>query len=278
VPVVTNDAWITVPSMLGGLQRVRAKMLVLCVVACALLRAGDVHAASTTSIGSIPPQLIQRVRDMSPEQQRRLAEQYGVDVDSLIGASSSRSLEELGRPGERLSPARPYVQRRDDDLLRFEGTKDEEEDTEEDEADSIKVRSLEPSERYGIGFFDSDVSSFEPVDNVPVPVDYRLGPGDSLNLLTIGNDNEEFEAIVDRDGTISFPRLGRLPVAGMTFGEASALIRARVAAQLIGVEVMVGVGRLRSINVILAGEVRVPGSRSMSALARVSHALFAAVG
>ena len=233
-------------------------------------------AAVAGGLSEIPPELLQRARDMSPDQQRRLAEQYGVDLDSLLGADGGRTLDDVGRPGERINPASSYRDPRFTEEVARDESKENDESKTEQEADSIKVRSLEPSERYGVDFFTAAVSSFEPVDNAPVPADYRLGPGDSLNLLMIGKDNEEFEAVVDRDGSITFPQLGRIPLAGMTFEEASTLVGARVAAQLIGVDVLVGMGRLRAINVTLAGEVRVPGSRSMSSLARVTHALFAA--
>ena len=255
----------------GASRRVGARRaLLLLWVSVFSLSVNEAGAAVASSLAGIPPGLLQQVRNMSPEQQRRLAAQYGVDLNSLVGASGGSALDEVGRRGEPISPATPDRDQRSD--------KPTPRELAAEKAASIKVRSLEPSERYGIGFFTSAVSSFEPVDNAPVPPDYRLGPGDSLNLLTIGTDNVEFEAVVDRDGSITFPQLGRIPLAGMAFEEASALIGARVAAQLIGVDVLVGMGRLRAINVTLAGEVRVPGSRSISSLARVTHALFAAGG
>ena len=64
----------------------------------------------------------------------------------------------------------------------------------------------------------------------------------------------------------------------MSFEAASEALRTRVSSARIGVEALVTMGRLRAINVLLAGEVRIPGARSLSALSRVTHALFASGG
>ena len=48
--------------------------------------------------------------------------------------------------------------------------------------------------------------------------------------------------------------------------------------QLIGVEAVITLGRLRAIGVFMAGEVRVPGAYSVSALTTVTQALFQAGG
>ena len=66
--------------------------------------------------------------------------------------------------------------------------------------------------------------------------------------------------------------------AGLTFDDATALIQARVSNRMIGVETIVAMGRLRAIGIFTAGEVRVPGSYSVSALSTVTKALFVADG
>jgi polysaccharide export outer membrane protein len=67
-------------------------------------------------------------------------------------------------------------------------------------------------------------------------------------------------------------------LAGLTFDDTKALIQARVSNKMIGVETIVGMGRLRAISIFMAGEVRVPGSYSVSALSTVTQAMFAAGG
>ena len=99
--------------------------------------------------------------------------------------------------------------------------------------------------RYGEFLFDDEVTTYAPVDNAPVPDNYRVGVGDSLNVLLYGTENNELELIVDRNGNINFPKLGNLSVAGMTFGEIREYLTRRVLEQMIGVNVNVSMGRLQ---------------------------------
>ena len=81
-----------------------------------------------------------------------------------------------------------------------------------------------------------------------------------------------------RGGYISFPKLGSIIVSGLTFEDARDLIEMRVSQQLIGVEPVISMGRLRAINVFMAGEISVPGAYSVSALTTITQALFQAGG
>ncbi len=114
--------------------------------------------------------------------------------------------------------------------------------------------------------------------NLPVPSDYVIGPGDSIRVQLYGNENETLTLVVQRDGTIGFPRLGPRPAAGLTFGELSDEIGRWVGKELIGTEASVSMGRLRSIRVFVVGDVKTPGGYTVSGLARMTNALFMAGG
>ena len=133
-------------------------------------------------------------------------------------------------------------------------------------------------ERYGVSLFDREVSTFSPTDDALVPDDYRLGVGDQLVVQLFGKENVTYTLLVGRDGSINFPKLGAITVSGLTFEDSRALIDTRIDQQLIGVEAVVTLGRLRAIGVFMAGEVRVPGAYSVSALTTVTQALFQAGG
>ena len=77
---------------------------------------------------------------------------------------------------------------------------------------------------------------------------------------------------------MQFPRLGSVSVAGLTFADLKAVIEERVKRQFVGTSAVVSVGKLRSINVFLAGEVVAPGSYSVSGLSTVTQVLYAAGG
>ena len=85
-----------------------------------------------------------------------------------------------------------------------------------------------------------------------------------------GGQQEALRLLVDRNGSVIFPRLGSISVNGLTFDEATELIQV-VKQQLVGTEAYVTMDRLRSINVFISGEVNVHGSYSISAMSTVSQ-------
>src|SRR5690606_23440664 len=112
----------------------------------------------------------------------------------------------------------------------------------------------------------------------PVPANYLLGPADSLLLQLYGKESADYELIINNDGSLTLPDIGPLQLAGLTFEKAASLIRERVKAAKIGVDVAVSMGKLRTINVIIAGEAKQPGIYTVSALTTVTQALFIAGG
>ena len=132
--------------------------------------------------------------------------------------------------------------------------------------------------RFGLSLFDNPPDTFVPVTDIPIPVDYILGPGDSVFISLYGNENEFVELKVLRDGTITFPRIGPRPVAGMEFGELREQIEEWVSSELLGTRVSVTLGMLKSIRVFTLGDVRRPGSFSVGGLSTMTNALFASGG
>ncbi len=131
--------------------------------------------------------------------------------------------------------------------------------------------------QFGYDIFNSPVSTFAPVSNVPVGKDYVLGPGDGLDIILWGRVNRTYHLSVHRDGTVLMPQLGPIQVAGLTFGQAKKLIEGR-AGQITGVKVDVTMGQLRTIQIFVIGKVNHPGLYTVSALSHVSNALVAAGG
>jgi protein involved in polysaccharide export with SLBB domain len=113
---------------------------------------------------------------------------------------------------------------------------------------------------------------------VPVPADYVIGPGDTINVQLFGNESMEYFLPVSREGTISFPEIGPLNVSGLSFQDMRTMITNRVEQQMIGVQASITLGELRSIQVFVLGDVVRPGSYTVTGLAAISHALFASGG
>jgi polysaccharide biosynthesis/export protein len=131
---------------------------------------------------------------------------------------------------------------------------------------------------FGYDLFEGVPSTFAPVSDIQVPIDYIVGPGDTIEIQLFGNETSNYELTVERDGRINFPKLGPIPVSGMTFDTAREVIEQRVAKQLIGTKVSVTMGDLRSIRVFVLGEAKKPGSYTVSGLSTMTNALFVSGG
>ena len=131
---------------------------------------------------------------------------------------------------------------------------------------------------FGYDLFEGVPSTFAPVSDIQVPVDYIVGAGDTLAIQLYGNEHSLYELTVERDGRVNFPKLGPIMVSGMTFDAARAAIEQRVAKQLIGTRVSVTMGELRSIRVFVLGDVEKPGSYTVSGLSSMTNALFVSGG
>ena len=131
---------------------------------------------------------------------------------------------------------------------------------------------------FGYDLFEGVPSTFAPVSDIQVPVDYIVGPGDTLVIQLYGNEPSHYELTVQRDGQVNFPKLGPIMVSGMTFDAARAAIEQRVAQQMIGTRVSVTMGELRSIRVFVLGDAEKPGSYTVSGLSTMTNALFVSGG
>lgn len=136
----------------------------------------------------------------------------------------------------------------------------------------------EALKQFGYDLFEGVPSTFAPVSDIQVPVDYIVGPGDTLDIQLYGSEPSSYELTVERDGRLNFPKLGPIMVSGMSFDAARAAIEQRVTKQLIGTRVSVTMGDLRSIRVFVLGDVEKPGSYTVSGLSTMTNALFVSGG
>ncbi len=147
----------------------------------------------------------------------------------------------------------------------------------------ITLLRLTPSgdealKQFGYDLFEGVPSTFAPVSDIQVPMDYIVGPGDTLVIQLYGTEQKTYELTVERDGRINFPKIGPIMVSGMTFDAARGAIEGHVSRQLIGSRVSVTMGDLRSIRVFVLGEAEKPGSYTVSGLSTITNALFVSGG
>jgi polysaccharide export outer membrane protein len=225
------------------------------------------------SAQTVSPQMIQQLQSMPPAQQEAMAKQYGIDLDQVLGRRGAKGANTvIAAPGEQLEQRTlGYT-----DLESQQNYRLFQEKFAEFEKSLIEEKG--EVQRYGVSLFDKEVSTFAPTDDASVPDNYRLGAGDQLAIQLFGSESDQYDLQITRDGQVSFPKLGPITVAGLTYEDARELIQSRVKDQIIGAQATISIGRLRAINIFMAGEVAVPGAYSVSALTTITQALFQAGG
>ncbi len=142
----------------------------------------------------------------------------------------------------------------------------------------LKPVGSEALKPFGYDLFEGTPSTFAPATDVPVPAQYVVGPGDTIEVQLIGNTKGRYALVVGRDGRVNFPELGPIAVSGRRFEEVRGDLEARVREQMIGTQASVSIGELRSIQVYVLGDAQTPGAYTVSGLSTITNALFVSGG
>lgn len=133
--------------------------------------------------------------------------------------------------------------------------------------------------QYGYDLFNETPSTFAPVDDLPVPDDYVVGPGDEIMVSAVSpRRNAENTLTVARDGTIFYPNIGTLTVAGMSYARLVSFLGQQIKGEASQMQLTVRMGKLRSIKVFVVGRVKKPGAYTVSSLSSLSNALLSCGG
>ena len=200
-------------------------------------------------------------------QNRTMAKAAGYDIDKLC---RSLAAQRVGADDVAIDDSSVIGPRQTISSTRRNERYDDEQVSSNQKSDELKP--------YGYDVFAGSPDSFQPAINIPVPPDYLIGPGDTLEIFLFGKTNDSLALDVGRDGSIDFPQLGPLVVAGMTFSEAKEMLQTRIASQIIGVQASISMGQLRTMQVFVLGEAHKPGAYTVSSLATITHALVSSGG
>lgn len=139
------------------------------------------------------------------------------------------------------------------------------------------------TEVFGRDLFNNKKLTFEPNLNIATPENYRLGPGDEVLIDIWGGSQTTICETISPDGNIQIENYGPLYLNGMTVKEANDYATSELSKIYAGIvnntsRIKLTLGQIRSIQVNVMGEVKVPGSYTLSSLASVFHALYMAGG
>jgi protein involved in polysaccharide export with SLBB domain len=148
---------------------------------------------------------------------------------------------------------------------------------------SVAIKKQE-DEIFGSELFNNNDLRFEPDARMATPKNYVIGPDDEIAIDVFGYQEANFKLIVSPEGNINLPAVGYVAVNGLTVEQATKRIREKMIkngyARLAGgqTQLAVNISKVRTIKVTIIGQVRKPGTYSLSSLSNLFNALYAAGG
>ena len=147
-----------------------------------------------------------------------------------------------------------------------------------DEEYMTKDKDEEKRKIFGHDIFNNKKLTFESSMNLATPQNYVLGPGDVVNVDVWGASQENVSETISPDGTITIENIGVIQLGGLSVSQAKARLKRVLGPRYQGSKIDLTVGQTRTITVSVIGEVKMPGTFTMSAFATVYNALYMAGG
>ena len=150
--------------------------------------------------------------------------------------------------------------------------------------DSLKYiykeeEETEPKRKiFGHDIFNNKNLTFESSMNLATPQNYRLGPGDVVNVDIWGASQESISETISPDGTITIEGVGVISLGGMSVKQAKSRLKSVLGPRYQNSSIDLTLGQTRTITISVIGEVMMPGTYTMSAFATVYNALYMAGG
>ncbi|MGB4398498.1 MAG: SLBB domain-containing protein, partial [Daejeonella sp.] len=253
-----------------------SKKLVLAFAAMILiLLSSGVYAQTTRSFNNI------RVDELSDQQIREMIEQMSLGRSDAkleqAALSKGMKLEEVKKLRTRVE----RIKRIDREKIQASAN-----DTLNLARDTLAVKDTIPDYKakiFGSDLFSGTTNTFEPNLRLATPQNYQVGPDDELLIDIYGYSEASYNLKVNPEGTINIPYVGVVSVGGMTIEQATARIRSRLSTIYSGINsgntnVRIAIGNIRSIKVVLTGEIVKPGTYTLPSVASIFNALYQSGG
>ncbi len=239
-----------------------------------------------------PEEISKRLQEMglTPEEATRLARERGITFEQFLQLPPSSAVQPVDAMGTFLQQTRPSTPQLPPVVAAQI----------EDSALAIKVkeklavpgfagraRVAKDLEPFGYEVFRLPPSLFEPVINVATPPSYVLGPGDELIISVWGEAKLYHQLGVNREGNVLVPDVGPVSAGGTTIQQFRDRLLRRMSAVYSGLRsgqpgantfLDVSLGKLRTIQVFVLGDVVRPGGVQISSMSTGLHALYLAGG
>ena len=151
--------------------------------------------------------------------------------------------------------------------------------------ETVTIESPTPSsgsKYFGYNYFKRDINFF---DNVPTPPDFKLGPGDEIILSLWGETNSRENLILNKEGLIYYENVGFINLSNKNLKDAESVLLeelSRIYSTLKDkdnpTQLMLELGKLKSINVYFSGQIENPGINLIHPFSDIFSAIVQAGG
>ncbi len=138
---------------------------------------------------------------------------------------------------------------------------------------------------FGEDLFNNKHLTFEPNLRIPTPANYIIGTEDQILIDIYGYSEANYKLMVSPEGNILIPNIGPVKVIGLSISEARSKVFNSLRSLYQSMKgsnpktfASINLGDIRSIKVILVGEVKLPGTYTLPSLASVFNALYSSGG
>ena len=185
---------------------------------------------------------------------------FAQTIDSVL--LSQLSSEEISIAQEVLETEN-ILDSEDQELLSIEETLEE----------NRKITDEIYSKKFGYDFFSAMPTSLSAVGDLPLPNDYKISLKDQFKVILSGSRDQIFNLNVNLDGTILFPELGSIYVAGLTFEEVKEKLSNMINQSYIGVNIDISLQNLSAKKITIVGAVKTPGTYLVNPFSTITGAL-----
>ena len=144
--------------------------------------------------------------------------------------------------------------------------------------DILGITDEEQRQVFGRNIFNAKNLTFQPSANLATPANYTIGPGDLITINIWGASQQTIEGEVSSDGYIVVESIGPIKLAGLSVERARTVLRNKLGEHYNDCSIDLSLSETRSIQVQVMGEVKLPGTYTLSSLSTAFNALYMAGG
>ena len=144
--------------------------------------------------------------------------------------------------------------------------------------DILGITEEDQRQVFGRNIFNAKNLTFQPSANLATPANYTIGPGDMVTINIWGASQQTIESEVSSDGYIVVESVGPIKLAGLSVERAKSVLRNKLGQYYSDCSIDLSLSETRSIQVQVMGEVKVPGTYTLSSLSTAFNALYMAGG